>query len=116
MLKECYYLDQTDWRTEDYYTLHLFLMKMVENYNTTIGSYDGKKRIEEIKAMDLSRMSEESKVLLYCIIQSTNKQFLLDLPNLSGLRKLKPLERPLRISTRRWTNNLPIYKQYGVDY
>lgn len=116
MLKECYYFDQTDWTTEDYYTLHLFLVKMVENYDTTIGSYDGKKRIEELKALDLSRMTEESKVLLYCVINSENKQFLLDLPNLSALKEQKPLSKPLRITTRRRTNNIPIYRQYGVVY
>ena len=74
MLKECYYFDQTNWKSEDYYTLHLFLTKMIENYDTTVGSYDGNKRIEEIKALDLSRMTEESKVLLYCIIQNEKKQ------------------------------------------
>ena len=116
MLKECYYFDQSDWKPEDYYTLHLFLQKMVENYDTDIGSYDGRKRIEEIKALDLSRMSEESKVLLYCIIQSENKQFLLDLPNLSPLRDQKPLDQPLRVTTRRTTNNIPVYRQYGVVY
>jgi len=116
MLKECYYFDQTGWTAEDYYTLHLFLMKMIENYDTTIGSYDGSKRIEEIKSLDLSRMSEESKVLLYCIIQNENKQFLLDLPNLSVLREQKPLSKPLTITTRRRINNIPIYKQYGVVY
>lgn len=116
MLKECYYFDQADWKPEDYYTLHLFFMKMIENYDTTVGSYDGNKRIEEIKALDLSRMTEESKVLLYCIIQSDNKQFLFDLPNLSALRMQKPLKKPLRITTRRRTNNIPIYQQYGVVY
>lgn len=116
MLKECYYFDQTDWRPEDYYTLHLFLTKMVENYDTTVGSYDGKKRIEEIKALNLSRMTEESKVLLYCIIQNEKRQFLLDLPNLSALRMQKPLEKPLHISTRRRKNNILVYKQYGVVY
>jgi hypothetical protein len=116
MLKECYYLDQTDWKTEDYYTLHMFLMKMVENYDTTVGSYDGRKRIEEIKSIDLSRMSEESKVLLYCVIQNEGKQFLFDLPNLSSLRAQKPLEKPLRVTKRRRANNIPVYRKYGVFY
>ncbi len=116
MLKECYYFDQTNWKSEDYYTLHLFLTKMIENYDTTVGSYDGNKRIEEIKALDLSRMTEESKVLLYCIIQNEKKQFLLDLPNLSALRVQKPLEKPLYITTRRRKYNIPIYRQYGVVY
>ena len=116
MLKECYYFDQTDWTTEDFYTLHLFLSKMIENYDTTTGSYDGRKRIEEIKELDLSRMTEESKVLLYCIIQSENKQFLLDLPNLHELRDQKPLKKPLLITTRRRKNNIPVYRNYGVVY
>jgi hypothetical protein len=89
---------------------------MIENYDTTVGSYDGNKRIEEIKALDLSRMTEESKVLLYCIIQNEKKQFLLDLPNLSALRVQKPLEKPLYITTRRRKYNIPIYRQYGVVY
>ena len=74
------------------------------------------KRIEEIKSLDLSRMSEESRVLLYCVIQSENKQFLLNLPNLSALREQKPLSKPLTITTRRRINNIPIYKHYGVIY
>lgn len=116
MLRECYYFDQTGWAPEDYYTLHLFLTKMIENYDTTIGSYDGDKRIEEIKALDLSRMSEETKVLIYCIIQDENKQVLLDLPNLSALKAQKPLEKPLYLTTRRRKYNNPIYRQYGVVY
>lgn len=116
MLKECYYFDQTGWTVEDYYTLHMFLMKMIENYDTTIGSYDGKKRIEEIKSLDLSRMSEESKVLLYCIIQSEGKGFLLNLPNLAELKNLKPLKKPLRVTTLRRPNNIPVYRKYGVVY
>ena len=116
MLKECYYFDQDDWTDEDFYALHLFMVKMIENYDTATGSYDGQKRIEEIKALDLSRMTEESKVLLYCIIMNEKKEFLLDLPNLAALHSVRPLEHPLRITSRKRVNNIPLYRKYGIIY
>lgn len=116
MLKECYYFDQSDWDIEDFYTLHLFLIKMIDNYDTTVGSYDGEKRINEIKNLDLSRMSLETRVLLYCVIISSNREFLLSLPNLKELSQIQPLSKQLKITNRKRIHNIPVYRKYGVIY
>ena len=53
MLKECYYFDQSQYDNVDYIYLHRFIDRMIQYRNSTKGSYDGQKRREEIKRLDL---------------------------------------------------------------
>lgn len=51
--------------------------------------YDKNK--EEISELDLNRMSEKTKVLLYCIISYNHLDALFDLVNLHDLKDCSPL-------------------------
>lgn len=89
MLKECYYLDQSDFDSVDYVYLHRFIDRMIQYRNSCKGSYDGNKRIDEIKRIDLDRMSYNTKLIfLYCIHKHGADE-LLTLPNLKGLNELE---------------------------
>lgn len=53
-----YYAPQNDWSSNDYYSLHRYLHRLVTHA-------DRKK--DEIEQLDVQRMSDKTKVLLYCI-------------------------------------------------
>ncbi|MBQ9277115.1 MAG: hypothetical protein IJ224_00625 [Lachnospiraceae bacterium] len=89
MLKECYYYEQTEYDNVDYIFLHRFLDRMIQYRNTNKGSYDGKNRIEEIKKIDLNKVTYNTKlILLYCI-KKHNAVELLQLDNLKELNGIK---------------------------
>ena len=85
MLKECYYFDQSQYDNIDFVYLHRFIDRMIQYRNSTKGSYDGKKRIEEIKRINLEKVSYNTKlILLYCIYKHDAAE-LLELPSLKSL-------------------------------
>ena len=87
MLKECYYMDQTDYMPVDYVYLHRFIDRMIQYRYSHKGSYDGKERIEEIRRIDLDRLTYNTKIiLLYCINRHGALE-LLSLPNLQPLKQ-----------------------------
>lgn len=89
MLKECYYMDQTDFDKTDYVYLHRFIDRMIHYRNSYKGSYDGQKRIEEIKRIDLNKVSYNTKqILLFCIKRHDANELLL-LPNLKELNDIE---------------------------
>lgn len=89
MLKECYYADQRDFDNIDYVYLHRFIDRMIQYRNSYKGSYDGKKRMDEIKRIDLDRVSYNTKLIfLYCIHKHGADE-LLQLPNLRGLGEIE---------------------------
>ncbi|MCR5479978.1 MAG: hypothetical protein K6F27_09020 [Ruminococcus sp.] len=81
-----YYLPQNNWDSDDYYSLHRYLHRLVLHAD---------KKANEISDMDLSKMSQETKVLLYCIIQHYRLENLFDLENLRELKQCKPLPQTL---------------------
>lgn len=83
-----YYDDQSDWTSDDFYCLHRYLHKML---------FYNKKRMDEIRAIDLNRMSAETKAIMYCIISYYHMDYLFELENLRGLSHCQPLKRPLII-------------------
>ena len=107
MQNKIYYEIQTDWTKDEYYYLHRYLHRMLYYY---------KKFSEEIRALDLTKMSKETKVLMYCIIKYYNYDFLLEqYDNLYELSSIEPLEKELILND----NPLPeenIYKQMNVIY
>lgn len=107
MQRRIYYQDQTDWTKNEYYYLHRYLHRRLFHY---------KKYAEEISSLDLSKMSKETKVLMYCIIKYYNYDFLIEQhENLSELADTKPLEDKLILDD----NPLPednIYKKMNVIY
>ncbi len=89
MLKECYYADQRDFDNIDYVYLHRFIDRMIQYRDSCKGSYDGSERINEIKRIDLNRVSYNTKLIfLYCIHKHGADE-LLRLPNLKELNEIE---------------------------
>ncbi len=84
-----YYLDQTGWSNNDFYSLHRYLHRLITHA-------DSKK--DEIESLDTSQMSEKTKVLLYCIIRYYHLDGMFELSNLKNLSEQRPLEQPLILS------------------
>lgn len=84
-----YYIEQAGWSNNDYYSLHRYLHRMILH---------SEQKKDEIVNLDIDRMSEKTKVLLYCIISYYHLDKLFDLANLKGLTKCKPLPEPLVLS------------------
>ncbi len=87
--KKLYYLDQKNWSSKEYYCLHRYLHRMLLHYDHNI---------DAIANMDIDRMSEITKVLMYCIISYYNLDSLFKLANLTDLAECKPLPEPLMLS------------------
>jgi len=83
-----YYEDQTEWGCDDYYQLNRYL-------NRLFGF--AARRMNEIDAMDVTKMSEETKVLIYVQIQFKNLTSLLEKENLSSLKDTQPLKKRLNL-------------------
>lgn len=83
---EPYYMDQSDWGINEFYALHRYMHKLISKRD---------KKIEEIKRLDPDKMSENTKVLLYCIIEYYGLESLFELSNLASLKDCKPLKTPL---------------------
>lgn len=102
-----YYEPQTGWNREDYYYLHRVLHRTLYYYE---------KYAEEIKSMDVTKMSETTRVLIYCIIKYYHYDFLFDSnSSFERLKDTKPLKKLLILDD----NPLPednIYKEMNVMY
>ena len=81
-----YYLNQTGWSTEDFYGLHRYLHILFMHYD---------KKKDEILSMDVSRMTEETRVLIYCILYYYKMNDIIQLDNLKPIAKCVPLKNPL---------------------
>ncbi len=84
------YAPQNDWSNDDYYSLHRYLHRLVLHA-------DRKK--DEIEQLDIQKMSEKTRVLLYCIISYYHLEELFELSNLQKLVECKPLPEPLVLSS-----------------
>ena len=107
MKEKIYYEPQDGWGPKEYYYLHRCLHRRL--------FYHEKYR-DEIALMDLSRMTDVTKVMLYCIIRYYHNEFLFDeLSNLHDLVDVKPLPELLILDAR----PLPeqnIYKEMNIAY
>lgn len=106
MKEKVYYLCQDGWTKDDFYCLHRYLHKMIFYYH---------KRMDEIKALDLSLMSLETKTIIFCLIKYYNHDFLLELDNLKALKNTKPLEKPLIIDGDTARDN-DVYKELNIIF
>lgn len=88
MLKNCYYFDQKNYTRKDYMNLSRYIDRMIEYRGSDKGSYDGHKRMEEIRSIDVGRLSENTKRMLARSICIHHAEELFDLPNLKGLSGL----------------------------
>jgi len=78
-----YYLNQNGWTSDDYYGLHRYLHRLFLRYN---------KKKEEIQSMDISQMTDETKVLIYCILKYYSMNDLMQLDNFKSLEECTPLK------------------------
>ena len=107
MRNRVYYEPQSDWKPDDYYYLHRVLHRIFFYYD---------KHADEIRSMDLSKMSDRTKVLIYCIIKYCHNDFLLSrMKNLKDLEQVKPLQTPLILDDHPLSED-SVYKQMNVIY
>lgn len=81
-----YYLNQTGWTSDDYYGLHRYLHRLFLHYE---------KKKDEIENMDTDQMTNETKVLIYCILNYYSMDDLFKLDNLKSISECAPLDNPL---------------------
>ena len=110
-----YYQSQKDWDYADYNALHRYLSKMIEHAHDNIGSHDGRIRLYEIKEMDISAMSDETRVLLYCSILSQNPALIDECSNLKELKNVPPLAYRLILNPFK-KSGASIYRRFNVVY
>ena len=107
IIEKIYYEPQNGWNKEDYYYLHRVLHRTLYYYE----KYSG-----EIKNMDVSKMSEITRVLIYCIIKYYHYDFLFEAnESFNKLKDTKPLTTMLILDD----DPLPddnIYKTMNVMY
>ena len=107
MTEKVYYEQQNDWNEEDYYYLHRVLHRVFFYHD---------KHTEEIKNMDVSMMTDNTKALIYCIIKYYHYDFLFEkYDNLKPLENTIPLSKTLVLDS----NPLPennIYKLMNIMY
>jgi len=102
-----YYENQTEWGKDEYYYLHRVLHRLFSHYE---------RYSDEIRNMDVSRLSDETKVLIYCIICYYHNEFLFDmLSDGEQIRNIKPLKESLVLDDTPLPEN-NIYKQMNVVY
>lgn len=107
MEDKIYYEAQDNWTKDEYYYLHRCLHRILFYY---------KKFSEEIRLFDLSKMTTETKVLMYCIIKYYHYDFLMEqYDNLSELADTKPLKYKLVLDDSTISEN-DIYRQMNVIY
>lgn len=89
MLKECYYFDQKNYTYNDFLSLQRYIDRMIQYRYSTKGSYDGRIRLEEIRNICISRLSDTTKSILSKCIQKHEADELWNLPNLKELVSAK---------------------------
>lgn len=101
-----YYEDQSNWNSYDYYALHRYLHRMF--------TY---KRMEEIKSLDCNKLSEITKVMIYCIVNYYGMSDIYKLKNMKWLYSVKPLNIPLILDEENsLSTGNDIYKKMNIVY
>ena len=102
-----YYEDQKDWTKSEYCYLHRYLHSLLFYY---------KEHQSEISEMNTDRMSDATKVLIYCIIKYYHYDFMFDdYQNLSSLKNTSPLAQKLILDDSTLQED-DIYKKMNVVY
>lgn len=102
-----YYEDQNGWSDEQFCYLHRYLHRMLYYYQ---------KYRDEISSLDTEKMTEKTKVLIYCIIKYYGFEFMFDdYKNLSSIREMKPLKKKLILDDTTLQED-DIYKKMNVVY
>jgi len=91
-----YYVDQTNWNHDDFYYLNRYLNRLLYRAGNKKDKMQEEK-IAELQAMDLSRMTEETKVILYVLIRFKRMEYIFEWGNLAILKDTKPLKKRLNL-------------------
>lgn len=95
-----YYESQDNWGINEYYYLHRVLHRMFYYYD---------KYADEISSLDVSKMSVNTQVLIYCIIKYYKNDFLFDrFSNIKMIENAEPLNDKLVLDD----NPLPEHSIY----
>ena len=101
-----YYEDQSNWGPDDFYYLNRYLARLFLHAD---------RRTDEIKSLDLSRMTRETKVLIYIILLFQKKDSFFEFENLSDLKDTQPLETRLDLVNKpKGVHEL--YTQFNVGW
>ncbi len=102
-----YYEDQTGWTKGDFCYLHRYLHRLFYYYN---------KHEMEISQLDVDRMTNITRVLIYCIIVYYHYDFLFsEYNNLAPLKDTKSLEKKLVLDDGTLQED-DIYKKMNIVY
>ena len=82
------YVVTASWGPDDFYYLNRYLARLFLHAD---------RRTDEIRSLDLSRMTRETKVLIYIILLFQKKGSFLEFENLSDLKDTQPLETKLNL-------------------
>ena len=91
-----YYEDQTNWNHDDYYYLNRYLNRLLYQVGNKRDKMQEEKTAE-LKTMDLSRMTTETKVILYVLILFKKMEYVFDWENFAALKDTKPLKKRLNL-------------------
>ena len=91
-----YYVDQTNWDHDDFYYLNRYLNRLLYQVGNKRDKMQEEK-IAELKAMDLSRMTTETKVILYVLILFKKMEYVFEWENFVALKDTKPLKKRLNL-------------------
>lgn len=107
MSDRIYYEDQGSWGADDFYALFRYLNRMLLN--------SGGRRTAEISAIDLDRLTPETKHLLKHMLfaKQAFDRIVTEFPNLEGLQNQPELDHPLYLS---WAPTLayPYFTDHGI--
>ena len=102
-----YYENQSGWTKSEYCYLHRYLHRMF---------YYHQKYENDIKKLDLDRMTDETKVIIFCIIQYYHLDYMFSqYENLKPLEKTRPLKKQLILDDSTKVEN-DIYSQMNIIY
>ena len=101
-----YYEDQSEWTADEFYYLHRYIHKMFFYHN---------KRMAEIESIDINKLTERTKVLMYCVIRYYQLDFLFEKNNLLPLKECVPLKEPLLLDGGTAKEN-DVYKEMGIIF
>jgi len=105
--KQPYYLDQSAWDIEEYYTLNRYLNKLF---------LQREKRMNEITDIDFDRLTEITRVLFRIQISNKRLDHLMDsVANLKPFKDVQPLSEPLYLRIPP-IDDKQIYLDYNVRW
>ena len=104
-----YYQDQTDWDHTDFYYLNRYLNRLLSHALTK------EDKMAELKAMDLTRMTEETKVILYVLILFKKMEFVFEWENFAALKGTNPLKKRLDL-VENPTGVHALYTKYNIGW